>query len=118
MTAPVDRAMKASLEPFERGASGENPYKVQHDLQDTMQALVGIVRTENEMQEAISKIAGFRERASRVGVDGHREFNSGWHTCIDLRNLLDVVRGDRAIGDRAQGEPRRPLPRRLPGQEG
>ena len=114
----VERAIKASLAPFDRGASGENPYKVQQDLQDTMQALVGIVRTESEMQEAITRLAGFRERASRVGIDGHREYNSGWHTCIDLRNLLDVVGGDRAIGDRAQGKPRRPLPRRLPGQEG
>ena len=82
--------MKASLEPFERGASGENPYKVQHDLQDTMQELVGIVRTEDEMREALARIAGYRERASRVGIDGHREYNAGWHTCIDLRNLLDV----------------------------
>ena len=86
----VDRAIKASLEPFERGAKGENPYQVQYDLQDTMQALVGIVRLEGEMQEAVAKIAGFNERAARVGIDGHREFNSGWHTCIDLRNLLDV----------------------------
>jgi succinate dehydrogenase / fumarate reductase flavoprotein subunit len=86
----VDRAIKASLAPFDRGAGGENPYKVQHDLQDTMQALVGIVRMETEMQEALTKLAGFNERASRVGVDGHREFNAGWHTCIDLRNLLDV----------------------------
>jgi len=89
--AAVERAITQSLEPFERGASGENPYKVQHDLQDTMQALVGIVRTESEMREAIGKIASYRERASRVSVDGHREFNSGWHTCIDLRNLLDVA---------------------------
>jgi succinate dehydrogenase / fumarate reductase flavoprotein subunit len=86
----VERAMKASLAPFDRGAAGENPYKVQHDLQDTMQALVGIVRLENEMQEALVKIAAFNERAARVGIDGHREFNAGWHTCIDLRNLLDV----------------------------
>jgi succinate dehydrogenase / fumarate reductase, flavoprotein subunit len=86
----VEQAMKDSLAPFDRGASGENPYKVQHDLQDTMQGLVGIVRLEKEMQEAIAKIASFRERASRVGIVGHREFNSGWHTCIDLRNLLDV----------------------------
>lgn len=86
----VERAMKGSLESFERGASGENPYKVQHDLQDTMQALVGIVRTESEMREAIAKIAGYRERAARVGIDGHREYNAGWHTCLDLRNLLDV----------------------------
>src|SRR6185436_7667317 len=87
--AAVERAITQSLEPFERGASGENPYKVQHDLQDTMQALVGIVRTENEMREAINKIAAYRERASRVGVDGHRKLNAGWHTSIDLRNLLD-----------------------------
>ena len=86
----VDAAMKASLEPFDRGAAGENPYQVQFDLQDTMQALVGIVRNEAEMQEAVTKLAAFRERAARVGVDGHREFNSGWHTGIDLRNLLDV----------------------------
>jgi succinate dehydrogenase / fumarate reductase, flavoprotein subunit len=86
----VDRAMKASLAPFDRGASGENPYKVQYDLQDTMQALVGIVRLENEMQEALTKLHGFNARAARVGIDGHREFNAGWHTCIDLRNLLDV----------------------------
>jgi len=86
----IDRAMKASLAPFERGAGGENPYKVQYDLQDTMQARVGIVRLEDEMQEALTRLAGFNERAARVGIDGHREFNAGWHTCIDLRNLLDV----------------------------
>ena len=85
----VDRAMKASLAPFDRGSSGENPYKLQSDLQETMQNLVGIVRTESEMQEAVKKLAAFNERAARVGVDGHREYNSGWHTCIDVRNLLD-----------------------------
>jgi succinate dehydrogenase / fumarate reductase, flavoprotein subunit len=87
----VDRAITESLAPFDRGAKGENPYKVQQDLQDTMQELVGIVRTEREMQEALTRLAGFRERASRVGIDGHREYNSGWHTCIDLRNLLDCA---------------------------
>jgi succinate dehydrogenase / fumarate reductase flavoprotein subunit len=85
----LDRAMRASLAPFERGASGENPYQVQSDLQETMQSLVGIVRTESEMQEAVRKLASFTERAARAGIDGHREYNSGWHTCIDLRNLLD-----------------------------
>jgi len=85
----VDRAMKASLAPFDRGSSGENPYQLQSDLQDTMQNLVGIVRTESEMQEAVKKLASYNERAARVGIDGHREYNSGWHTCIDLRNLLD-----------------------------
>jgi succinate dehydrogenase / fumarate reductase flavoprotein subunit len=86
----VERAITASLAPFDRGAGGENPYKVQQDLQDTMQDLVGIVRTDSEMREAVNRLAAFRERAARVGVDGHREFNSGWHTCLDLSNLLDV----------------------------
>ena len=75
--------------PFE-GTGRENPYAIQAELQETMQNLVGIVRTEAEMQEAVQKLAGFNERASRAGIDGHREYNSGWHTCIDLRNLLDV----------------------------
>jgi len=86
----VERAMGASLVPFERGAGGENPYKVQSDLQETMQALVGIVRTESEMREALKCIAQFKERAARVGVAGHREYHAGWHTALDLRNLLTV----------------------------
>ncbi len=86
----AERAMRASVEPFDRGGAGENPYAVQADLQQTMQALVGIVRTENEMVEALQKLEALRERASRAGVAGHREFNAGWHTCLDLRNLLDV----------------------------
>ena len=86
----VAQSMSAALAPFERGASGENPYKVQQDLQDTMQSLVGIVRLEDEMQEALTRLASYNTRAARVGVGGHREYNSGWHTSLDLRNLLDV----------------------------
>src|SRR5262245_57214079 len=55
-----------------------------------MQALVGIVRTESEMKEALVRIQGFKERAARVGVTGHREYHAGWHTALDLRNLLAV----------------------------
>ena len=84
------RAIQEALAPFDRGATGENPYKVQSDLQDTMQALVGIVRTEREMQEALTRIQGFKDRASRVGVTGRRDYHAGWHTALDLRNLLDV----------------------------
>jgi len=87
----VERAVATSLEPFERGASGENPYKVQADLQETMQALVGIVRQESEMREALTRIQEFKQRAARVGVAGHREYHAGWHTCLDLRNLLTVA---------------------------
>jgi len=86
----VESAMKASLAPFERGDSGENPYRVQADLQESMQKLVGIVRTENEMREALMRIADLKERAACVGVSGHREYHAGWHTALDLRNLLTV----------------------------
>jgi succinate dehydrogenase / fumarate reductase flavoprotein subunit len=86
----VNKAMQDSLAPFERGDSGENPYKVQSDLQDTMQALVGIVRMESEMREALTRIQQFKDRAARVGVSGHREYHAGWHTALDLRNLLTV----------------------------
>jgi succinate dehydrogenase / fumarate reductase flavoprotein subunit len=88
--AKVERAMRDSLAAFERGDGGENPYKVQADLQETMQALVGIVRNEGEMREALVRIAQFKERAARVGVSGHREYHAGWHTALDLRNLLTV----------------------------
>jgi succinate dehydrogenase / fumarate reductase flavoprotein subunit len=86
----VDRAMAESLKPFDRGERGENPYKVQSDLQETMQGLVGIVRTESEMRDALSRILIFQDRAARVGVCGHREYHAGWHTALDLRNLLTV----------------------------
>jgi succinate dehydrogenase / fumarate reductase, flavoprotein subunit len=79
-----------ALKPFERGASGENPYQIQYDLQDSMQDLVGIVRTENEMQQALVKIAQLQTRADGVGVAGHRQYNNGWHTALDLSSLLVV----------------------------
>ena len=75
------------LAPFER-SDGENPYQVQKDLQDTMQDLVGIVRNENDMSEALGKIDNFKARAEKTGVTGNREYNPGWHTALDLKNLL------------------------------
>ena len=86
----AERAIKLSLAPFDRGASGENPYKVQQDLQELMQNLVGIVRREDEMTQALTAIEDLRARAARVGVDGHREYNAGWHAALDLANLLTV----------------------------
>jgi len=87
--AAVDAAARVALEPFER-SSGENPYTLQRDLQDTMQDNVGIVRREEEMKSAVEELKKYRERAARVGVSGHREFNPGWHTALDLDNLLTV----------------------------
>ena len=90
----LDSAAKNALAPFERTgrAGAENPYQVQSDLQNTMQDLVGIVRQEAEMQRAIEEIGRLEERASRAGVDGNREYNPGWHTAVDLSNLLTVSR--------------------------
>jgi succinate dehydrogenase / fumarate reductase, flavoprotein subunit len=87
----VAAAAKAVLEPFERGrAQSEGPYRIQHDLQAMMQDLVGIVRTESEMREALTGLTSLRERAETVGVIGNREYNNGWHTAIDLDNLLTI----------------------------
>jgi succinate dehydrogenase / fumarate reductase flavoprotein subunit len=88
--AAADGAISQSLAPFDRGAEGENPYNVQQDLQDAMQRLVGIVRTETEMREALNRIHDFNDRAARLGAEGHREYHSGWHTSIDVQNLLTV----------------------------
>jgi succinate dehydrogenase / fumarate reductase flavoprotein subunit len=87
--AQVDEAARLALQPFEPGR-GENPYAIQHDLQDTMQRLVGIVRQEHEMVNALEVIDELRQRASMAAVHGHREYNPGWHTALDLRHLLTV----------------------------
>jgi len=90
--AQVSAAEKSLLSPFERHgqAQSEGPYQIQHDLQEMMQALVGIVRNEAEMEQALQGIARFQERAARVSVPGNREYNPGWHTALDLPNLLSV----------------------------
>jgi succinate dehydrogenase / fumarate reductase, flavoprotein subunit len=87
--AQVDAAAQAALAPFEPDRT-ENPYTIQHDLQDAMQRLVGIVRHEEEMRNALGIIEMLRERARRVAVRGHREYNPGWHTALDLGHLLTV----------------------------
>jgi succinate dehydrogenase / fumarate reductase flavoprotein subunit len=86
----VETAAKKALEPFERGATGENPFNIQFELQTAMQALVGIVRQEAEMREALEKIAKLKVRAANAGIAGNREYNNGWHTAMDLDNLLTV----------------------------
>ena len=85
----IESVAREALVPFER-RDGENPYQVQKDLQDTMQNLVGIVRNESEMHEALGKIDDFKKRAENAAVGGNREYNPGWHTALDLENLLTV----------------------------
>jgi len=88
----AEGSARRALEPFQRGAnaSTEGPYKIQLELQDMMQELVGIVRTEEEMQRALEGIEQLWKRASSVAVSGNREYNPGWHTALDLSTLLTV----------------------------
>ncbi len=91
--ADADRAAADALTPFERAATAgaESPYAIQFELQDMMQDLVGIVRTEDEMRRALEGIAQMQARAARVAAQGNREFNPSWHTALDLPNLLTVA---------------------------
>ncbi|WP_328468824.1 fumarate reductase/succinate dehydrogenase flavoprotein subunit [Streptomyces sp. NBC_00448] len=97
--AQIDEAAAEALRPFEAaGAAGsgaeagpvENPYTLHQELQQVMNDLVGIIRRAPEMEQALSRLAVLRERAARAGVEGHRQFNPGWHLAIDLRNMLLV----------------------------
>jgi succinate dehydrogenase / fumarate reductase flavoprotein subunit len=83
----IDIVAREAVAPFER-SGGENPYEVQKDLQELMQDNVGIVRTESEMQHALAEVQKLKDRANQAGVIGHREFNPGWHTALDLKNLI------------------------------
>ncbi|MFF4209914.1 fumarate reductase/succinate dehydrogenase flavoprotein subunit [Streptomyces sp. NPDC001796] len=98
----VDTAAAEALRPFsaegpapgedigEEGRPPENPYALHQELQQTMNDLVGIIRRESEMQQALKKLAELRVRARRAGVEGHRQYNPGWHLALDLRNMLLV----------------------------
>ena len=93
----VTAAAASALAPFEGGLSGdgtgnghENPYALHQELQQTMNDLVGIIRHESEMLEALARLTKLKERAEVVLVEGHRQFNPGWHLALDLRNMLIV----------------------------
>ena len=88
----VEAAAKRALEPFDRNqtTTDEGPFKVQHELQDKMQDLVGIVRTESEMQQALAAIEALKIKTRNTAVRGNREYNGSWHTYLDLHNLLTV----------------------------
>src|SRR5436305_7932008 len=88
--AQVETASQRALEPFER--QGESPYHVQQSLQEMMQNLAGIVRREEEMQQALAELEQLTRRAENVAVHGNREYNGGWHTALDLSNLLTTSR--------------------------
>ncbi len=85
----IEQTVKWALAPFER-ESGENPFALQYLLQDMMQNLVGIVRTEDEMQEALVGVRELKKRLENVGATGNIDFNPSWHTALDMHNLLNV----------------------------
>ncbi|WP_298326541.1 fumarate reductase/succinate dehydrogenase flavoprotein subunit [Haloactinopolyspora sp.] len=85
----VRAAAEHALAPFS-STGDENPYSVQHDLQEVMHSLVGIIRTAEEMQQALDKLTELRKRTARMSVEGHRQYNPGWHLALDLHNMLLV----------------------------
>ncbi|MDT0377959.1 fumarate reductase/succinate dehydrogenase flavoprotein subunit [Streptomyces sp. DSM 42041] len=93
--AEIDAAAAEALRPFSAeetasGETGENPYTIHQELQQAMNDLVGIIRRGEEMAQALQRLGELRLRAARAGVEGHRQFNPGWHLAIDLRNMLLV----------------------------
>jgi succinate dehydrogenase / fumarate reductase flavoprotein subunit len=87
--AQVDAAVRSLLSPFDSKGS-ENPYAIHADLQECMQTLVGIIRTEGELRKALEEMAVFKQRLGRVRVEGGRAFNPGWHLALDLHSMLSV----------------------------
>jgi succinate dehydrogenase / fumarate reductase, flavoprotein subunit len=85
--ADVAAATETALAPLSRDG-GENPYALQHELQDVMQSLVGIIRRQAELADSLRRLADLRERVAKVGAAGGRRYNPGWHLALDLRNML------------------------------
>ncbi len=87
--ADVEASVGRALQPFETEV-GENPYEIHQELQEAMQDLVGIIRRPEEIEDALERLEKFRERATRVKVEGQRAFNPGWHLALDLRNMVVI----------------------------
>jgi succinate dehydrogenase / fumarate reductase flavoprotein subunit len=88
----VDAIAHLALSPFDRGPGGENPFELQNQLQDMMQDLVGIVRTETDLELSIEKLKEFESRAANAGCNGNRGYNPGWHTAIELTHMITVAK--------------------------
>jgi len=87
--AQIDQAEKELLVPFSNSAT-ESPYAVHRDLQEVMQNLVGIFRTDLDLKKALAELAKLKTRAANVSVEGSRLFNPGWHLSYDLKAMLIV----------------------------
>jgi succinate dehydrogenase / fumarate reductase, flavoprotein subunit len=87
--AQIEAAEKYALAPFRR-KGGENPYAIHRDLQTTMQSLVGIFRTREDVQKALAELGKLNERWTHTSVEGSRMFNPGWHLALDLKSMLTI----------------------------
>jgi len=85
----LEKAAKDMEAPFQRSGD-ENPYQIHRELQESMQSLVGIFRTEEDLKKGISKIEDLKHRTAKVAVNGDRVYNPGWHLVGDLKSLLIV----------------------------
>jgi len=86
----IEAATSLMLAPFE-GDGTENPYTIHADLETCMQNLVGIIRTESELVQALDELAHLKDRLTRVTVQGNRQYNPGWHLALDLHHMLTVA---------------------------
>ena len=86
----IEQIAQHVLQPFENPEGGENPYEIQAELQDKMQELVGIARSQESLTQALEEVQALREKADSVHTIGNREYNSGWHTALDLDCLLTI----------------------------
>src|SRR6201984_120933 len=75
--AQIEQAEKELLAPFSNSGT-ESPYAVHRDLQEVMQNLVGIFRTDEDLKKALAELAKLKTRAAKVSVEGSRLFNPGW----------------------------------------
>jgi succinate dehydrogenase / fumarate reductase flavoprotein subunit len=89
-SSQIEEAERQMLAPFDR-AGGESPYTIHEDLQNMMQGLVGIFRTDDDLRRALSEIDKLKERTAQVRVEGSRLFNPGWHLARDLQNMLTIA---------------------------
>jgi succinate dehydrogenase / fumarate reductase flavoprotein subunit len=89
-SSQVEEAARELTQPFDR-TDGESPYAIHRDLQEKMQALVGIFRVEEDLKRALAEIEKFQQRLARVKVEGSRLFNPGWHLARDLKSMLTVT---------------------------
>ena len=89
----LEEFSKQALAPFDRetNAVDQNPFQIQANLQERMQELVGIVRVENELIQAIDKIKDFGEQAGKASCGGNRGYNPGWHTAMELKHMITVA---------------------------